>query len=145
MTLLGLDDDYEWDGRAIDQILEPWATPWTIRVDQPGYEQLSAAYKQLNAPFGQFGLDTLNADTSAVESNSPGDVTYTGTDAQLQACQTARSALAAQIQPVLQNAETGRFPINPFEAQQLTAKANALIGDAATLSSSSIPPATPVC
>ena len=145
MTLLGLRDDYEWDGRAIDQILEPWATPLTLLIDEPGYTQLSAAYKQLNAPFGAFGIETLDADTGALKSDAAGDATYTAMDSQLATCASARATLAAQIQSVLQNAETGRAPVDLHEAQSLTAQANALVGDANTLASSPTPPAGSVC
>ena len=93
MTVLGLHDDYSWDGAAIAQIIgsthsgwDWWshgesALPWSIRVDERDYEDLAAAYKQLDAPFGEFGLGTLDADTTALASGSSSDDTaYTGHD-----------------------------------------------------------------
>jgi hypothetical protein len=80
MTLLGLHDDYRWDGRAIEQILDggPAARGDGGRGerrfgDGRGRGQLNrflldalgASYEQLDAPFGSFGLDTRNADTTA--------------------------------------------------------------------------------
>ena len=56
------------------------------------------AYKQINASFGQFSLDTLIASTGALASNTLGDTTYTRhgerSSPQLGA---ERDALAAQI------------------------------------------------
>jgi len=71
------------DGAAIAQIMNRRDVPWTIRDDRRASEEMAAALKQPDAPFGQFGLDTLNADTNAVESDSTSDSTSTGMDAQL--------------------------------------------------------------
>ena len=80
MTLLGLRDDYTWDGRAIEQILDQAHGGWRSvgRGSHAGdgdasrflLDALGAAYKQLDAPFGSFGLDTLDADTSALAGTS---------------------------------------------------------------------------
>jgi hypothetical protein len=120
--------------------------PWTIRVDHRPYEELEGALKQLNAPFGQFGMDTLNADTSAISTGSHSDdSTYTGMDWQLQACASARAALASQIQGVLQTAANGQAPVNHWEADRLTRAADALIGDVSGLAQDSTPPSSPAC
>ena len=66
---MGLTDDYEHDGRVITQIL---ADP-NHALSGPGVTALGACYKQLNSSVGQFGNDTLQADTKAIESSSPGD------------------------------------------------------------------------
>ena len=146
LTLLGLRDDYSDDGDTIAQMLSGSALPWTIRVDKRPYEQLEAAMKQLNAPFGQFGLDTLNADTNALKTGTGGsDSSYTAMDSQLQTCASARSSLAAQIQGVLQEAEDGVAPVNRSEADMLTRQADALIADVNDLTNDSTPPANPVC
>jgi len=157
MTVLGLHDDYRWDGAAIAQIIgstqngrDRWshgqsALPWTIRVNERGYEELAAAYKQLDAPFGEFGLGTLDADTTALASNSTNDATYTGMDSQLQACESQRTGLVAQIQSVLEAAETGKAPVSSWQAFWLIGQANKLINDANTLAGSSTSPSSPVC
>jgi len=100
------------------------ATPAPVTDQGPGCPaqgngfawNLGAVYKQLNAPFGRFGLDTLDADTTALAGNSPGDASYLATDGQLQACASARSALVPQIQTALFDAETGQGPLGGFEA-----------------------------
>jgi hypothetical protein len=159
MTILGLRDDYSWDGAAIAPIIgstgagrdrygrghDTSALPWTIRADEPAYDALAAAYKQLDAPYGQFGLQTLAADTSAVASNTSNDATYTDMTFQLQACESKRTALAARIQSVLQAAETGQAPVSSWQAFNLVEQAERLIADARTLAESSTPPGYTVC
>ncbi len=148
MTLLGLRDDYTWDGRAIEQILDQ---PHSSHHDRGGsvhrflLDALGAAYKQLDAPFGSFGLDTLDADTSALAGTSSGDANYLATDGQLQACESARSALVPHIQTALLQAETGRRPLGVFQAVSLIAQANRLIADARRLGSSATPPPRALC
>lgn len=39
--------------------------------------QLAQVYKQINAPVGQLGLDSLKVSTKAIESNDANDATYT--------------------------------------------------------------------
>jgi hypothetical protein len=143
LTLLGLHDDYTDDGAALAPILAGGALPATIRDNEKPYDQLVAVYKQLNAPFGEFGMDTLQADSNGVESTS--NSTYTGMDSQLQACANARSSLIAQIQSALQAAQSGQQPVGRNEAQQLIGQADALIADAQQLASASTPPAQQVC
>jgi len=145
LALLGLHDDYAGDGAAIAQLFTPPALPATIRDATGPYDELEAALKQVDAPFGEFGMNTLGADTHALESTSPGDSTYTGMDAQLQSCETARQALVAQIQSVLGAAEDGSAPVSSATADSLSAQAGALIAAAGSLAGDSTPPATPVC
>jgi hypothetical protein len=146
MTVLGLHDDYSWDGAAIAQIIgstrgggDWWehgqnALPWTIRVNERGYEDLVAAYQQLDAPFGELGLNTLDADTTALATGSTGaDTTYTNMAAQLQALETKRTSLVGDIQSVLQAAESGEAPVSSPEAFYLVWQADHLINDAKIL------------
>jgi hypothetical protein len=145
LTLLGLHDDYASDGRAIAQIAEPWALPWTIRFDRHTFDRLSAIYKQLNAPFGAFGMATLDADSNGIESNSPGDATFTGMESQLQVCSNDRATVAGEINAVLEAAENGTSPINPWVARGLEDRADALIDQATILATLATPPASDVC
>jgi hypothetical protein len=158
MTVLRLHDDYDSDGAAIAQIIGSahggWgpssrgnnALPWSIRANERGYEELAAAYKQLDAPFGEFGLGTLYADTTALATgSSSSDTTYTDMTSQLQACENQRTALVAQIQQVIEGAENGRTPVSSREASYLIARANRLIGDAKFLAGASSPPRFTVC
>ena len=157
MTVLGLHDDYDWNGAAIAQIIgsahsgwDRWsrgqnALPWTIGANGRGYEDLAAAYKQLDAPFGEFGLNTLGADTTALATNSTNDGTYTDTTSQLQACENKRTSLLGEMQSVIQAAEGGQAPVSNREASSLIGQADRLIDDAKILSRASAPPRYAVC
>jgi hypothetical protein len=140
MTLLGLSDDYNWDGRAILPMLKLKAAPATLRTakDRAAFEELAAALKQVDAPFGEFGMNTLNADTNAIKSESLEEATYEETDSQLQTCANTRLALVTKILSVLQAAETGTAAVSPTEAKTLTSEADAPIAD-----SKMLPEATP--
>ena len=80
LALTGLKDDYQHDGRVLVEALTTGATPAALR--SPITTQLGRIYEQLNAPFGQFGQDTLAASTRAVASGSATDDSeYTRTEA----------------------------------------------------------------
>jgi hypothetical protein len=145
LTLLGLHDDYASDGRTIAQIVQPSSLPSTIRSDQQTFDELGAVYKQLNAPFGAFGMATLNADTNGIESKSTNDATFTGMESQLQACSKERATVSGEISAVLAAAENGTSPINPSVASGLENRGRELINQATILATLSTPPATLVC
>jgi hypothetical protein len=127
MYLLGLRDDYEHDGRVITQIL---ADP-NSALSAPGVTALGACYKQLNSSVGQFGNDTLLADTKAIESSTPGDQLYIGTDKALAGLEKIRDALALQIKGQLEAAAFQDRPI--FAAGAETFACQAIINGAALL------------
>jgi hypothetical protein len=125
MYLTGLKDDYEHDGRVITEIL---ASP-NRALSGPGVTALGACYKQLNSSVGQFGNDTLQADTKAIESNSPGDFRYIGTDNVLTGLDKIRDAIALKIKAQLEAAAFGNQPI--FAAGAETFACQAVIASAA--------------
>jgi hypothetical protein len=127
MYLLGLKDDYEHDGRVITQIL---ADP-NGALSAPGVTALGACYKQLNSSVGQFGNDTLQADTKAIESSTPGDQLYVSTDKALSSLERVRDALALQIKGQLEAAAFQDRPI--FAAGAETFACQAVIAGAALL------------
>src|SRR5262245_6270728 len=60
--------------------------------------RLGAVYKQLNAPFGQFGMDALAISTRAIRSgSSSNDSTYTALTNALISFTDRRDALASKI------------------------------------------------
>jgi hypothetical protein len=99
--LAGLTDDYVHDGRVITQIL----TDPNRALSGDDAADLGACYKQLNSSVGQFGTDTLIADTNGVESTSPGDQTYLNTVSALRVLEVVRDNLAGQIKAELDAAE----------------------------------------
>ena len=107
LYLLGLTDDYTQDGRVISEIL---SNP-NRALAAPGVAQLGACYKQLNSSVGQFGNFTLQADTAAIESSTPGDVEYIATDRALASLEKIRDAVALRIKAELNAAAFQDAPI----------------------------------
>ncbi len=101
MALLGLSDDYAYDGVPLIGFLKREALPHSVQSALPLYEALAAAYKQLNASVGQFAAATLKTATTAIESTSAGDATYLQTDAALAALGQQRDAIAAQMNQLI--------------------------------------------
>jgi hypothetical protein len=130
MYLVGLKDDYEHDGRVITQIL---ADP-NSALSGSAVASLGACYKQLNSSVGQFGNDTLQADTKAIESSSPGDIRYLVTDKALAALDKIRDVIALKIKAQLEAAAFGNQPI--FAAGAETFACQAVINTAAALAHS---------
>jgi arylsulfatase A-like enzyme len=133
MMLLGLKDDYSHDGRAIVENLTGYAVPKSVK--QKGtFIDLAQAYKKINAPVGQFALDTLKASTKALESGQPGnDTTYTDIENQLIALTDQRNAVASQISGLLNGAEFSGQTINQQQAHSLISQAQQLLDQAKTL------------
>ena len=103
MYLVGLRDDYLPDGRVVSQVL---STP-SPALETPGFDRLESCYKQINSSVGQFGTDTLRADTNAVESSSVGDATYRALVQGLRSLEQARDVLIGTIKTQLDGAAFG--------------------------------------
>jgi hypothetical protein len=136
LRLLGLQSSYPTDGRVLVEDLLPWSVPDSLTVHRGVLMQLGAAYKQLNAPFGAFGMNTLAATTGAMQTGTAADdAAYAAFDQHLAALTAQRDALAAQIRDALSAAASGSQTIDVHQAQAWIAQANGLIGDAASLGS----------
>jgi len=132
LTLLGLHDDYTQDGRVLIEDLTTQATPPALRAHRQTVRQLSSVYEQLNAPFGQFGMDTLVASTRAIKSTD--DAVYNGIEDQIASLTTQRDALALQIRDALNAATFDGQPLNQQQAKGWIAQAQSLIAQAHSLS-----------
>jgi hypothetical protein len=119
MYLTGLKDDYEHDGRVITQLL----TRPSAALRAPGVTALGACYKQLNSSVGEFGTSTLQAATAAIESTSPGDTTYTGTDQALSGLERVRDGLAGKIKAELEAAAFNDAPVHGAFGQAAACRA----------------------
>ena len=137
LSLLGLTDDYGHDGRLLIEALTGNGIPAAIKQGGTGaFQQLAAIYKQLDAPFGSFGMDTLKASTTALASNAAGDSTYADIEGQIQDPTSQRNALAAQIIGVLEGAAFHGQGITTSQAAGLRAQAQSLLDQAHALGSS---------
>jgi hypothetical protein len=132
LDLTGLQDDYGHDGRLLAGDLTGYAVPLAVKKSD-GFAQLADIYKQLNAPFGTFDMDTLKASTTALASNDPGDTTYNSIEGQIQSLTNQRDALAAQIKAALDGATFDGTAISDADAQSLTDQAQSLIDQASAL------------
>ena len=128
LSLLGLADSYELDGRVITEALNAYAP--TLAANLSTVERLGAAYKQLNAPFGTFGMATLSASTRALTGD---DAAYTSIESQIAGLTTQRDALAAPIRTALNNAEFHRRAIDEAQANTWIQQAQSLIDQATAL------------
>jgi hypothetical protein len=129
LDIVGLKDDYTHDGRVVSEILQGYAKPLAVKKSG-SFVLLAQTYKQLNAPFGQFAMDTLKASTVALGSNDAGDATYNSLEGQIQNLTAQRDALAAQIKAALNGAEFGGQAIGDAQAQSFIAQANSLMAQA---------------
>jgi hypothetical protein len=135
MVLLGLNDDYSHDGRALTEVFSAGARP-AATTKGDGYLTIAQTYKQLDAAVGQFGLATLQASTRAIESGSASDdSTYTNLENQLASLISERNALAGRMISLLEGAEFSGQPISEQQAQSLAARGQALIAEANALAS----------
>jgi hypothetical protein len=137
LTMLGLKDDYNTDGRTITQIADESALPVSLRVHHPSLEKLAASYKQLMASFGSFSMDTLAASSRALASDSPGDQTYTDTENAIASLTDQRNALASDIRAGFNQAEFDGVNLDENQIKAWTQASDALLVQAANLASSS--------
>jgi len=137
LTMLGLKDDYQTDGRAVTQIADENALPVSLRVHHPSLEKLSDSYKQLMASFGLFSMYTLTASTHALASNSSGDQTYTDTETAISSLTDQRNALASEIRAGINSAEFDGVKLSENQIKDWTQAADALIAQAHDLAASS--------
>ena len=97
--------------------------------------QLGDAYKQLNAPFGSFGLDTLVASTAAIQSTD--ELKYDSIETQIANLTAKRDVLAGTIRAALNDEAAGGDKINGGQAHDWTKQAQSLIDQAHALAAAS--------
>jgi hypothetical protein len=127
LSLVGLLDDYSHDGRVLAEVMRSGSLPGGIRRNPLAFTLLAQAYKQLNAPVGQFGRATLATSTKALAGD---DRTYSRLEDRLAVLGSQRDALAAQIIQKLEAAEFSNQPLDWPTTFGLLAQANRLIGRA---------------
>ena len=138
LSLLGLKDTYVHDGRVIAEPLFDWAVPQTLRAHRETLLRLGDAYKQLNAPFGSFGMSMLTASTKAIKSGSASDdALYQTIEGQIGNLTSARDSLAGKIRAALEGAAFSDEALNEQQAKGYIEQAQSLLNQAAALASSS--------
>jgi hypothetical protein len=134
LSLLGLSDGYVHDGTILAGQLERHALPKSVRHHYRAFRQLARTYKQLNAPFGQFAMNTLQASTRAIKGGSASDDSrYTWIEDQIATLTTARDNLATQIRDALDAAVFGHGGLSESQARAWISQAQALINQSEAL------------
>ena len=133
LALLGLKDSYVSDGRVVTEFLKSDAIPKSLKAHKKDVEKLGAMWKQVNASFGQFSLDTLCASTGALASDTAGDTIYTDTENALASLGTQRDGLADRIRLALWKAEFGNQKVDPKKAKAWIEQGQDYLDQAAAL------------
>jgi arylsulfatase A-like enzyme len=131
LLLAGLTDDYVHDGVALVEDLHEHALPRALREDAALFGSLARAYKQITAPLGELGRQTLAVSTTALAGDDP---TYAALEAALTAISDQRDALAAQMIAVLDGAEFHGQRLRRHEVHELLAQAHRLLAQVRALS-----------
>jgi hypothetical protein len=128
-ALIGLSDSYQDDGRVITQLIDKRALGKSL--DSKDVEALGLSYKQVNAPFGAFALDTLTASTAALKSTD--ELKYESIETQIANLTTERDQLAANIRTALNDAAGGGAKIDNTQARDWITQAQSLLDRAHAL------------
>jgi hypothetical protein len=128
LALLGMRDDYGHDGRAIIEPLHEWALPRALREHRATLSRLGAVYKQVNAAFGRFAMETLAASTAALASGSDSDDSgYASAERRIADLTARRDALAAQMKTMLDSAAFDDRDIDERQADKLIEQGDELL------------------
>ncbi len=130
LEALGLTDDYAVDGRVILEILNGNAVSHGLNVHRGELQQLGAAYKQLTAPFGSVGVDSLKVATAGITSGSGADDSaYVAMDAQVHDWVVRRDGLGGEIRDMLTGLAAGGPSPSSAAIKGLTRRANDLVAE----------------
>jgi hypothetical protein len=125
LSLVGLTDDYAHDGRVLFEAFTHEAANGALRAHQDMLSALAAAYKAINAPFGELGFRTLTGiSTTALKSD---DATYYVLEGQIKALTAKRNDIASQMIAMLEDAAFRNRPIDEAAAAFLIKQASDLI------------------
>jgi hypothetical protein len=124
LSLVGLKDDYQSQGRVLAEDLHRFALPAGVEDSHDEFVELARAYKRINAPVGELGLATLKISTAALSGN---DDTYGDLESRLQFITAFRDSLAAKMIDRLSDAEFDGKRIRGGEERSLVVQADALL------------------
>jgi hypothetical protein len=130
LALVGLKDAYVHDGRVLAEKLDEHALPHGIRDGVENFVELATAYKQLTAPLGSVGRNSLVFANRSIVAD---DTTYAHYLATLGTVTTNRDALAGQIRTVLDSAAFAGQRVDERTEDDLVRRANRIIDQVADL------------
>jgi hypothetical protein len=124
MALVGLQDSYVHEGRVLAEKLGEQALPRGIRERTEDFIELAQIFKQLNAPLGSVGRNSLVYANRSITSD---DATYAKYLAKIGSISTDRDALAGEIKTVLNAAAFASQPVHEGSGDGLGDRARRLI------------------
>jgi hypothetical protein len=131
LALAGLRDTYVHDGRVLVEAIESDALPHSLTAHRHTLLKLGDIYEQLNASFGQFGLDLLTASTSALKSTD--ETKYESIETSIVNLTAQRDSLAGQIKAALDAAAFDDQALDEHQAKEWIARARSLLDQAQQL------------
>src|SRR5215468_6059012 len=133
LTLLGLQDTYIHDGRVLTEHMATNVQPVPLRGHTKTLGDFVAVYKQINAPFGQLGMDSLAVSTAAIASgDAHDDATYTTLTNKIIGWTATRNSVAGQMRAILFGAAFNGQKFDENLGKQLIAQGQALLSEAHT-------------
>ena len=130
MALVGLTDDYGHDGRVLVEKLSPSALPASLAASGQQYASLAALYKQINAPLGAVGRNTLAYANNAILAD---DTTYGNYLTTIGTFTASRNTVASQMIAALEAAAFGNTPLLPSTVLPLIATGRNVLVQGMTL------------
>jgi hypothetical protein len=132
LYLAGLSDDYRSDGRVLIESIQNGSLRGALSnaTQDTLFRVLAVSYKDINAPLGPFGRDTLTASTKGLSGD---DTTYAAIEAQLDALTTRRNALASEMISLLDATAFHGHVLDAHTTFFLAHAAVLLLSDAHTL------------
>ena len=134
LALTGLKDDYQHQGRVLFEIMNQSAVPPALLVNESQNLQLAQAYKQIEAPVGELGLNSLIISTCAESSADNG--VFNDREGKLVSFTNRRNQIGDEIATRLEAAEFANTPILPQDSARLIQASNALRADVAAVAAS---------
>jgi hypothetical protein len=129
MSLVGLTDDYEHDGRVITEMLETKATPQaSLPIARP--RSRSGRLTRRSTHLSARSMVTLKLSTFGLESNDVNDATYTQIESEIESWTAQRNTIASQMRDMLEAAAFDGQSLDEGAAKSLIAQANALVNAA---------------
>jgi arylsulfatase A-like enzyme len=123
IALAGLKDDYAHDGRVLIEFLDDHALPRSLRGNE-NFLELAQVYKQLNAPLGSVGLNSLRFANQSILGSDAGYAKFLTTMSDITA---QRDALATEIKTALDAAAFDNQRIDEHQEDQLVRRARKMI------------------
>jgi hypothetical protein len=124
LRLVGLKDSYVHDGRVLVEVMHEDALPQALRQTKERFTDLAKVYKQLNAPLGSVGRNSLVFANRSILSD---DSAYGKFLSKIGAITSERNALAGQIVSLLDGAAFANQAISDRQEDSLVRRGQTLI------------------